>query len=85
MDEQIVNRVIEIVRENTTSLDPEFCDTKAELSQIGIDSIIFIRIVVAIEGAFDIEISDEKLLITEMGTIEKMVEVVSSAIEEKNS
>jgi len=60
----------------------EYLDT--DLSVSGLDSIMFISIVVALEEAFEIEVPDEKLLITEMNTINKMLDVVSAAIESKN-
>ena len=40
------------------------------------DSITFIQVVVALEEAFECEIPDEKLLITEMDTVQKMVDVL---------
>ena len=43
-------------------------------------SIPFIKIVVAMEEAFEIEVPDEKLLITEMGTLNKMISVVSTVL-----
>ena len=48
-----------------------------DLVDLGMDSITFIRVVVALEEAFDIEIPDEKLLLTEMNTISKMTDVIS--------
>ena len=46
------------------------------LTDLGMDSILFIQIVVALEEAFEIEIPDEKLLIPEMDTINKMLDVI---------
>ena len=48
------------------------------LVELGMDSITFIQIVVALEEAFDCEIPDEKLLITEMDTAQKMLDVLQS-------
>jgi len=79
LDENIVNQVVKIVRSNIPTIPEDFSQLNSDLSQLGMDSIIFIRIVVAIEEAFDMEVPDEKLLITEMGTIQKMVEVVCTA------
>ena len=47
---------------------------------IGIDSISFIQIVVALEDNFEIEIPDEKLMLEEMGTFNKITMVVASAL-----
>lgn len=47
-----------------------------KLTDLGMDSILFIQIVVALEEAFEIEIPDEKLLIPEMNSINKMLDVI---------
>ena len=57
--------------------------TEEDLSSLGLDSITFIRVIVALEEAFDIEIPDEKLLITEMNTGSKMVSVIAAVMDEK--
>lgn len=57
--------------------------TEEDLSSLGLDSITFIRVIVALEEAFDIEIPDEKLLITEMNTVSKMVSVIAAVMDEK--
>ena len=49
------------------------------------DSIVFIRVIVAFEEAFDIEIPDEYLLITEMNTLSKMTDVISTVLDHQNS
>ncbi len=51
---------------------------KDNLPEMGMDSITFIQIVVALEEEFECEIPDEKLLITEMDTVQKMVDVLQS-------
>ena len=40
---------------------------------LGMDSISFIQIVVGLEEAFDCEIPDSKLLISEMDTVQRSV------------
>ena len=51
------------------------------LSELGMDSITFIQIIVGLEEAFDCEIPDSKLLITEMDTVQKMFEVLREICE----
>lgn len=46
------------------------------LTDMGMDSITFIQIIVGLEEAFDCEIPDSKLLITEMDTVQKMIDVL---------
>ena len=52
-------------------LDQEFAD-------LGIDSITFIQIIVGLEEEFECEIPDSKLLISEMNTVQKMIDVLQS-------
>ena len=51
---------------------------------MGLDSIAFIRMVVALEETFNVEIPDEKLLITEMNTISKIEKIISFMTERRN-
>lgn len=46
------------------------------LPDLGMDSISFIQIVVGLEETFDCEIPDSKLLISEMDTIRKILDVL---------
>ena len=58
-------------------------DFSTDLSKLGMDSIMFIGIVVALEEAFDCEFPDAKLLPTEMKTIQDMVDVLQELYEEQ--
>lgn len=46
------------------------------LIDLGMDSIEYIQIVVKLEEVFECEIPDENLLITEMDTVQKMMNVL---------
>ncbi len=56
------------------------CDD--DLLELGLDSIKFIQIIVSLEEAFECEIPDEKLLLTEMNSVNKMLEVLQLAVSE---
>lgn len=58
------------------------CDD--DLLELGLDSIKFIQIILSLEEAFECEIPDEKLLLTEMNSISKMLEVIQLAVSESN-
>ena len=58
------------------------CDD--DLLELGLDSIKFIQIIVSLEAAFECEIPDEKLLLTEMNSVNKMLEVLQLAVSEKH-
>ena len=51
------------------------------LSEFGMDSIAFIQLIVGLEEVFDCEIPDEKLLITEMDTVQKIFQVLQELYE----
>mgnify|MGYP004649767477 CR=1 FL=1 len=48
------------------------------LPDLGMDSITFIHIIVALEETFDCEIPDSKLFITKMDTVQKMIDVLQT-------
>lgn len=51
------------------------------LPNLGMDSISFIQIVVGLEEAFDCEIPDSKLLVSEMDTVQKILDVLQELYE----
>ena len=51
------------------------------LPDLGMDSISFIQIVVGLEEVFDCEIPDSKLLISEMDTVQKILDVLKELYE----
>lgn len=53
------------------------------LLELGMDSITFIQIIVALEERFECEIPDEKLLITEMDTVQKMIDVLQALYDDQ--
>ena len=77
MKEVTVEKVLNVVNfsERFTitaeQLDQEFAD-------LGIDSITFIQIIVGLEEEFECDIPDSKLLISEMNTVQKMIDVLQS-------
>lgn len=90
MMESIKEKIIKIVNANLKESNEKSVDIVIEqedydLSQLGMDSIAFICVVVALEEAFEIQIPDEYLLITKMNTISKMADVISAVLDHQNS
>lgn len=85
MREDVIDKVLQILSENIENCEIAPGQKDEDLVALGMDSIIFIRVVVALEEAFDIEIPDEKLLLTEMNTISKMTEVISAVLDHQNN
>lgn len=72
MDNNITKKIFEVIIANLKSkTDNISVDT--ELSSIGIDSLTFIKLVVALECEFDFEFDDEKLVIKEFQTIKSLI------------
>lgn len=72
-------KIIEIIKESIvdTGLETEVLPT-SELTKLGIDSLMFIRIIVRLEEEFKIEFPDELLLLSEMNTVDRIYEVVTN-------
>lgn len=59
------------------------CELTAEqldvnLVELGMDSIKFIELVIALEESFDCEIPDSKLLFADMDTVKKIFDVLKT-------
>ena len=76
MKEIAIEKIIEILNSNIKGNEITIEQTNENLSNLGMDSISFIQIIVALEETFGCEIPDSKLLITEMDTAQKMFDVL---------
>lgn len=83
--ENIQSKILEIVNANNKNNEIMLEQVDMELSGLGMDSIDFIRIIVDLEEAFGLEIPDEYLLMTEMNTITKMLNIIISILEVSDS
>lgn len=76
MKEITATKVIEILNENIENAKVTEDKLDEDLSELGMDSITFIKIIVAVEEKFECEIPDSKLLIGEMNTANKIFQVL---------
>lgn len=72
-----IENVLEVIN-STEKLEITAEQLEENLPDLGMDSITFIQIIVALEEEFECEIPDEKLLITEMDTAQKMIDVLQA-------
>lgn len=83
MKEITKEKILEIVNSvQGMEVTVDQCDD--DLIELGLDSIKFIQIIVSLEETFECEIPDEKLLLTEMNSVNKMLEVLQLAVSESN-
>lgn len=76
MKEITTAKVIEILNASIDNAPINIGVMDKDLSEIGVDSLLFIKIIVAIEEEFECEIPDEKLLIAEMNTVNKIISIL---------
>lgn len=80
----ISQKVLDILKTNIKGIELTQQQAEEDLSLIGMDSISLIHVIVEIENMFEIEIPDEKLLLSEMNTLSKIVDVVCIILSERN-
>lgn len=78
-----VANVLQVINQ-VEGLDISQDQLEENLFELGMDSLTFIRVVVALEENFECEIPDEKLLITEMDTVDKVLKVLQSLYDMQN-
>ena len=82
MKDVTVNKVLHILNENIETAEITLKNLEDDLSSIGMDSIGFVNIIVSLEEEFDCEIPDSKLLISEMNTAQKIIDILNTMHEE---
>lgn len=74
-------KVREILKENIkTSVSFDEIGTEHSLSEIGVNSIDFIKVIVAIETEFDFEFNDEDLDFSMYDNIQKIVSYIENKL-----
>ncbi len=72
----------EILKNNTDiTISVEEIDANANLDEYGINSISFIKFIVAIENKFEIEFDDEKLDFKKLSTIKSLVDYITEKMQ----
>lgn len=71
-----IEKIIEVLSATVDGINFDEISYDQDLTTIGIDSIAFITIIVALEEKFDCEFPDEKLLISELNTANRIYEVL---------
>lgn len=74
----VQKKAFEVIIANLSEKVSNNLTINMDFNNIGLDSITFIKTIVALEGEFDFEFDDEMLLITKFPTIRSMVEYVES-------
>ena len=78
MKKATIEKIIEILNESVEELAITVDEKDEDLTEKGMDSMAFIRIVVALEEEFDLEIPDSKLFLPEMNTAGKIYSLITA-------
>lgn len=84
MKDITTTKIIEVLNKNIDNSPINIENLDRDLSEIGVDSMQFITIIVALEEEFECEIPDEKLLISEMNTVNKIIEILQDIYSESS-
>lgn len=77
-------KVIEIIKSNTSVKNLKESDFKhLKIQQLGINSLNFIKIIVELENAFDIEFDDTQINYELMSDITRLVDLIEKMIQQK--
>ncbi|MBP2111128.1 acyl carrier protein [Paenibacillus silagei] len=57
---------------------PSLADRNRDLTEVGLDSIGFIRFIVTLEAELGVEIPEEYILLARMNTLNKVMQVLST-------
>ena len=76
MKKATVEKVIEIINATIEKEEISYKNIDKKLSDMEIDSIAFIQIIVALEEGFECVIPDSKLLMSELDTVQKISDVL---------
>ena len=71
MEDISKERLIELIRNNIVDAKFQELDEKQDITELGMDSIGFIQLIVEIEDEIGKEIPDSYLLLEEMNTLQK--------------
>lgn len=72
MDNEILCKIMEIIKLNIEWEEMRDIQPDENLEELGMDSLAYIRIIVALEEEFKCEIPEEKLLVSDMNTVAKI-------------
>lgn len=80
-----VNQVLEILNANIEDSPITTDELDTSLMDLGMDSITFIQVIVALEEEFECEIPDEKIMISEMDTVQKIINILQSLYDKQDN
>ena len=84
MKTDLIKNIINIVSWGLGNSDPISISNDEDLILLGLSSISFVTIIVSLEEEFQITIPNEKLILSQMNTIDKISEIIEMEMEKNN-
>lgn len=83
-ERKIIEKVLRDILSKYISLEKPIEEVQVddELEKIGVDSISFMKMVVAIELAYDFEFEDEDLIVDNFQTLDNVIQYISKRTKE---
>lgn len=78
MNKVTIENIINVLNVFFDNIELTTSQIDNDLTQFGMDSIRFIQIIVTLEEEFECEIPDSKLLVSEMNTVQKIYDILTS-------
>lgn len=78
MENVILQEVVDIVRTCVGNKEITIFQVDEDLDKLGVDSLMFIKIIISLEDKYKCEIPDNKLTIYKLDTIRKLYEVIKN-------
>ena len=76
-----IQEIVELFNSCTKEIQITEEDAEKNLSEIGVDSIDFISVIVKLEETYDFEFPDEELTMLEMDSLSKILDVMNKVSE----
>lgn len=79
---EIQKKILDVITSNLieTEFETQKIHVNTPLTDLNINSITFVKTIVALESAFDFEFDDEKLLFSAFPTIGSMIQYVETKV-----
>lgn len=78
----IEDEIRKIILESVRPVDCSITEN-TDLTEIGLDSLSFAKVIVSVEDKFKIEFPDSKLVLSKANTVDKLSKIVTKEIKKK--
>ena len=78
MENVMLQEVVDIVRTCVGNKEITICQVDEDLDKLGVDSLMFMQIIISLENKYECEVPENKLTLYKLDTIRKLYEVIKN-------